>query len=331
MDISYNTKEKAVGAFVLMMAFLLAGSIILLGRGKGWFVSYVTYYTTFPETYNLQEGAPVTLYRAEIGRVKKITIYKDKVRVKLAIEKPYASRIRKDTVAVVESPTLIGSEYLAIIPGKPDSPPLEENGEIKSMPKRSISDIVREYKIEDAAKKLVKAIADISETASILRDPDGPLFSALNDFRVITSNLAMITSDIKAGRGTVGALLKSDEIIKSINKNLDKLEQILAEIESAASRTPAIMSNIDTTTRKLNELMNQISLEIKKVETIIDNIEKGSRDIPEITRTTRRGIEEIRRGVERIDIVFKTLQKTISIPRIIPKWKSKPEQDPGIR
>jgi len=40
----------------------------------------------------------------------------------LAILAKYASRIRQDAVAVVDSPTLIGSEYISIVPSAPNAP-----------------------------------------------------------------------------------------------------------------------------------------------------------------------------------------------------------------
>jgi len=57
-----------------------------------------------------------------IGKVKKITLTDDKVKVEQAILQEYASRIRNDTIAIVESPTFIGSEYVSIKPGAFDAP-----------------------------------------------------------------------------------------------------------------------------------------------------------------------------------------------------------------
>ena len=117
MEMEFTRLEKVVGTFIIGVTLLLMTTLVVIGRGKDWFESYRVYYATFNETYNLQENAAVKLYKADIGKVKKISLTNNRVRVKLLIQERYASRIRKDAIVVVESPTLIGSEYISVIPG----------------------------------------------------------------------------------------------------------------------------------------------------------------------------------------------------------------------
>ena len=49
----------------------------MIGRGQGLFKKYVTYYTTFNESYNLQTNAAVKLFKTDIGKVKQITLAKE--------------------------------------------------------------------------------------------------------------------------------------------------------------------------------------------------------------------------------------------------------------
>ena len=159
MEITYSRKEKIVGIFVISIALLLLSAIIVIGRGKNWFENYNTYYTTFNESYNLKVGADVKLFKTNIGKVKELTV-EDKVRVKLVILEKYKSRIRTNTLATVESPTLIGSEYISIIPGSADSPLLPQEGDISSKAKKSIADVIAEYEVEKTVRTLFQAIED---------------------------------------------------------------------------------------------------------------------------------------------------------------------------
>ena len=122
METRYTSAEKSVGLFVIGITLLLLTTVVILGRGKDWFADEVTFYTSFKESYNLQVNAAVKLFKADIGKVKRISLGEDNVNVQLAILAKYASRIRQDSVAVVDSPTLIGSEYISIVPGAPNSP-----------------------------------------------------------------------------------------------------------------------------------------------------------------------------------------------------------------
>ncbi len=47
MELKFDKKEKAVGLFIICIAMLLLTTVIVIGRGKGWFKTYITYYTIF--------------------------------------------------------------------------------------------------------------------------------------------------------------------------------------------------------------------------------------------------------------------------------------------
>ena len=272
----------AVVLFVLV-------TVVLIGRGQDWFRNYVTYYTTFKEGYNLQVGAPVKLFKTDIGKVKKITLAGDKVRVELAILEEYAGRIRKDTVATVESPTIIGSEYVSIRPGPLVEPEVPPHGEIQSADKKSLDDILQEFEVEKTAKRLMSAIQNLSDIVEKLQDPGGPLFSSLRSVEATLKDVKAIVADVEAGEGTVGGLLKSDELLEKINDAMDKIDQILA------------------------------------------NVEKGSEDVPAITRSAKRGLQETRDAVKEIDRVVKAAQKNVLIRKDVPPAPEGKNMDAGLR
>ena len=321
MDLDFSKKEKAVGTFVICIIVILLTTVVIIGRGKDWFKTYITYYTTFDESYNLKEDAAVKLFKADIGKVKKIILVENRVKVKLAILEEYSSRIRSDSVAIVESPTFIGSEYISIKPGSADSPLIPEGGEINSTAKKSVSDIMLEFQVEETAKKVIRAVQDLSEIMQIMRDPNGPFFTAFDNINKIISHFEAISRDIQAGKGTVGGVLKSSEILQIILDDLDKVTQILESIAEASSKTPEI----------INKVGEGVSDSISSIKRILKEVEEGSRDIPEVTRSTKRGVNEIRDGVENIDKVVESLKKNFLIkPNLPPEPKGK-NIDAGLR
>ncbi len=316
MEVDYNKKEKIVGTFVIGIVVLMLAMLIIIGRGKDWFKTYITYYTTFDESYNLKEDAAVKLYRADIGKVKKITLAEDKVRVKLVILEDYSSRIRSDSVAIVDSPTFIGSEYISIIPGTADAPLIEKGGEIPSREKKSVDDILAEFEVEKTVKMVIPAIQGIAEIAQIMRDPNGPLFTALDNFNKTLSYVETISRDIEAGKGTIGGIIRSRELLDKIFRDLDKLDEILEDINKASSKTPVIM--------------DQVSESVSSIKRIIKQVEE-SHDVPEITRSVKNGIQEIRYGAEEIDKVVQSLQKNLLIKSNLPPEEEPENIDAGLR
>jgi len=296
MELDFNKKEKTAGIFIIGIAILLLATVIIIGRGKDWFKTYITYYTAFEESYNLKVDTPVKLFNADIGKVKNITLVGDKVKVKLIILKDYQSRIRTDSVATVESPTLIGSEYISIIPGSEDAPLIPQEGDIPSRAKRSIADLLNEFQVEKTMKMVVDAVQEISRIVLLLRDPGGPLFTALDNANKTLANIEKITRNISSGKGTLGNIVNSRDLLDHIHQNLFKVEDA-----------------VDT------------------LKTILSNIEKGSHDIPKVTQSATKGIHEIRSAVEDIDEVVQSLKQNFLIRSNLPPETKAENVDAGLR
>ena len=328
--------------FIVGVAILLLTTVIIIGRGKDWFKTNIIYYTTFDESYNLQENAAVKLYNADIGKVKDITLVGDKVKVKLAILEEHAFRIRTDSIAVVTSPTFIGSEYVSIQPGSADAPLIPEGGEIKSIEKKSINDILAEFQVQKTAKMFVKAVQDFSEMTQSMRDPHGPLFTAIDNANKALSHFEKIARDIQDGKGTVGGIIKSRVLLETILDDLNKLGDILEDIGKVSAKTPGtidkvqdslatIKAGLTESVIRIKKILKKIDESVDKLKAILSNIEQGSYDVPEVTHSAKEGIQAIRDGVENIDKVVKSLQKNFFIRRNIPAEPLGENIDAGLR
>jgi phospholipid/cholesterol/gamma-HCH transport system substrate-binding protein len=331
--------------FIIGVSMLLLSTLVVIGRGKDWFETYITYYTTFNESYNLQENAAVKLYKTDIGKVKKITLEKDRVRVRLVIQEQYASRIRQDAVAVVESPTLIGSEYISIIPGSAQSPLIPEQGDIPTKEKRSIPDIFAEIEMEKTAQMVVQAIQDVSDVARYLSHPEGPLRTSLDNFQKTSSHVEQIASDLRAGKGPIGMALKSDDLLKQILHSIERMGAILDSIHAATAKAPAAMDLVQdnlavyrdagqvVTARvdQAGKILDEIQTATADLQIILRNIKAGSTHVPRISTSFRDGVDEIREGVEEINRVVESLQQSVLIRSNLPPEPAPATTDAAAR
>lgn len=314
MELKFSRMDRVVGIFIIVVLALMVGSVVLIGRGKDWFRPTVTYYAEFKENYNLAPGSPVKLYKADIGKVRSVALVGDAVRVRLSIFEEYRTRFREDTVVTVESPTLIGSEYVAVRPGKPESRLIEPGGTVKSEEKRTLSEILAEYEVEETARRLTETIRNLADIIDELRDPEGPLFRSLNSIEKNLRNMETVTADLKDGKGTVGQLLRSDELIDRVNTSMERLDNVLKNLEGA---TPEVTANLKESMEKIRE--------------ITAHLEKGSRDVPAVIRTTKRGIQELRDGIDEINRVVKSLEKNPLIRGNLPPKPEGKDLDAGLR
>jgi phospholipid/cholesterol/gamma-HCH transport system substrate-binding protein len=345
METSYTRAEKSVGIFVIGIAVLLLTTVVILGRGKDWFAEEVTFYTSFKESYNLEVNAAVKLFKADIGKVKRISLGEDNVNVQLAILARYASRIRQDSVAVVDSPTLIGSEYISIVPGAPDSPKIPVGGIIPSIEKKSLADVLKDFEVEKTALLAVQTIQEIAALVSTMKDPHGPLLTTLANVERTSTHLEQITGRIQQGEGALGSLVASRELVDGVLSNLDTMNALLGDIQATAARGPVLMdqvgdnlttiqsagSGIVQNVEALNAILEEARLSIETIHVILENLEQGSQDIPRVTATARDGIREIREGVENIDRVVKSLQRNVIIRSNLPDEPTSMEMDAGMR
>ncbi|MCP3925264.1 MAG: MCE family protein [Desulfobacterales bacterium] len=307
MQLTFDKREKIVGFFVISIIILLLTTIVFVGRGKNWFKKNITYYAIFDESYNLQEQAAVKLHNTDIGQVDDISIVNDKVRVKLKILEDYASRIRVDTIVTVESPTLIGSEFISVKTGRKDTELIPPEGTIKSQAKQSISDMLAQFELEKTAKLVSKTVENLYEITNELKKPKGSLFGAID-------NLEKVIAGLEKGQGTLGSLLKSKELIESVQSKIEDIGKIVKNVEGA---TP--------------ETVKQLQISLKQIERILANIEKGSLDVPDITQKTKVTIDSIDGGLKNIDKVVKSVQKNRFIRGNIPKGPEGKEVDSELR
>lgn len=301
MILDFNSKEKIVGIFMITVFILLMSMVVLIGRGKDWFRENVIYYTTFEESYNLQTNASVKQYNADIGRVKEISLEGDRVKVTLAIFEEYAPRIRKDSVASVESVNYIGNKYISIKSGSTDSPPLEEEGTLPSVAKKSLTEILEEFEVEKTAKMVIKAIQNVAELTHSLKNPEGPLFTVLENVNNALSQLEL------------------------------RIATILDNVETITGNIPNTLQIVDNDLKKVDEIGNGILENISQLKEILQNVQEGSVHVPPITRNTRQGIAEIRSGVENIDDVVKSIKKNVLIRSNLPPEPDAGALDAGLR
>jgi phospholipid/cholesterol/gamma-HCH transport system substrate-binding protein len=332
MDIHFNKKEKAVGTFLILIVLILVTVLLVIGRGKDWFKRYATYYTIFNESYNLQDDAAVKLYNTDIGKVKKIVLYKDKVKIELRILEDYAQRIKIDSVASVARPAFFyGTEYISIKPGSLKAPILPRGGEIPSEPRKSIEEMLTEYGIQEMAQKLIESIQNIFEIVERLKDPEGPLFTTLGNINKTTLHVEGITRDMQAGKGTMGQFLKSSELIETVLSELGRMDAILKDIQVASDRAPEIMIQFQASLDKVGDILNAVSENVSSIKTIMQEAEKGSHDLPELTRSAKVGLRKLRDTLDNANKVLESLQRNIFIRSNLPPETQGQRTDAGLR
>lgn len=335
MDTNFNRMEKTVGTFIILIAVILLTVLLIIGRGKDWFKTYVTYYAVFEESYNLQDDAPVKLLNTVVGKVLKITLFEEEVKVELKVMEDYADRIKTDSVAVVQSTSYFlygGTDYVSIEPGTPEAAVLPEGREIPSAKKKGVLDTLNEFvDVQEMVENILSAAQNVVDIIGRLKDPEGPLFTTLDNVSKTTSHVEGITGDLNAGRGTMGQLLKSSALLETIQDALDKVDGILVDVKEASSRTPKTMDQVQESLDRVKHILDEVFESVSSIKSTLKEVEKGSSEIPTVTRSVRRGIQEARDSLDNADKIIQSLQKNILIRGNLPPEPEGETTDAGLR
>jgi phospholipid/cholesterol/gamma-HCH transport system substrate-binding protein len=294
MKLQYSTMERMTGAFILLTLIVFLFTVAVVGRGKNWFRKHVVYYTTFEEGYNLVSGSRVKLLGTDIGSVTDVSLTKDnKVKVQVKVLTEYSSRIRANSVATVESPTVIGSEYINIRPGTSKAAVIPPEGLIPSKEKKKLTEYLEQYEIGEKLAHLGKILEDLAQITDQLKDPKGPFFGTF-------SNLQEVTGTVEAGEGSLGRLIKSDELYEHMDAFVATLQETADKLVRAGASIEEGSAHLEKATREAPEMVDKTQELLDRLLKVQVILEKVMTEVPEISAQAREGMQEVNRILDSV-------------------------------
>jgi len=294
MRLQYSTMERMTGAFILLTLIVFLFTVAVVGRGKNWFRKHVVYYTAFEEGYNLVSGSRVKLLGTDIGSVTAVLLTKsNKVKVRVKVLAEYASRIRANSVATVESPTVIGSEYINIRPGTSKAAVIPPEGLIPTKEKKKFTEYLEEYEIGAKLEHFGKILEDLAQITDQLKDPKGPFFGTF-------SNLQQITGTVEAGEGSLGRLIKSDELYEHMDTFVATLQETADYLVRAGVNIEKGSEHLEKATREAPEMVDKTQELLDRLLKVQVILEKVMTEVPEISAQAREGMQEVNRILDSV-------------------------------
>ena len=275
MEEGFSRREQLVGGFLLVLIIFTVVTLLVIAQGKGWFQAQHTYLVKFRQGYNLRQGSLVKMFNAEVGKVAVLSITQTmgypQVEVTLKVNEEYANLIRQDSVAEVVSPTLIGSEYVAISPGSSGYPKIEPFGTIASRERKSATEHLAELASEENIQKVKQMLVNLATFSEDLKNDEKVLLAALKHIDEVFMNLT-------EGKGTLGMLVMQKDLYNRMNQALDHMDKFLVEAK-------ILMVDLKPTAQNLGVFTKSINQEIEPLKAIVANIKAGSEELPDLMET----------------------------------------------
>jgi ABC-type transporter Mla subunit MlaD len=229
-----HLKDTLVGIFIIAGIVLF---IVLYTWLSGRISLRNTYdvIVYFDDVTGLRIGDPATVYGLEKGKVKLLKVDQNKVKTTIALDKSIL--LSEDSKIVIRSVSYVGSDrFVKIVPGRAENKAVVFQGynetlDLESMVNQfdSLMIIIRSLKPEELdlskiAKKLSQNIdKNIGQLTEMVKGPT----DKIENLVVRLDSLSQLIE----GDGTIGKLLKSDELYEEVRETNQALKNLIEDIK----------------------------------------------------------------------------------------------------
>jgi phospholipid/cholesterol/gamma-HCH transport system substrate-binding protein len=323
----------AIGLFLILGVGLFTAVLFLIGNRHDIFGKHAEFYAEFSDIGGLPRGAQVRVGGIEAGEVKGIEVPASpasKFRLKLQVKANTRGIIRTDSLVSIQTEGIVGDKFVSIREGTstaaeapdgttlPSKEPFDlgaalEKGSALLDKSSALLDNVQGG-VTDLRGRLDVALDSVTKTVNHV---DGLVAVVQPDIRKMAGNASQITdtinqivSDLNAGKGPAGLLLKDETTRKQLQATLSNARQatfnlsdasaradrILADVQSRdlASKAQAILENVQAMSQQLNQTIqgalgtdNMGEDGATNIRETLSNLNRGTANLAEDTEALK--------------------------------------------
>ncbi len=196
----------------------------------------------FATIKELKAGDDVRLAGVTIGAVDTTRLNGRHAEVVMRIAQ--GIEVPADAVATIAMSGLLGSNYVSLTLGSPDSPAIAAGSTLRSEDTPDLNTVVSQVgeigrKVEQALTQFTGALGTDGSEDGLMTKLNGMLDDNRIKIDAITSNLELVTQRLADGEGTLGKLLTEED-------GYNELVAAISEIREAAESANAFMSEAET-------------------------------------------------------------------------------------
>lgn len=286
-----------LGIFALVGLLVMIFSLYMIGKDTNMFGSNYTLRVRFDNVHGLTSGNNIRYAGIQVGTVKKVKILNDTlIEVSMLIDTKMKNYIHKSDIVSMSTDGLMGNRILNIAPAK-DGSPLAQDGDLLVTKKststddmletldktnRNIKDVSEELKMTflriNSSSALWKLLSDETLPNNLRASAVSIRHAAVNADKMV-ADIHVIINDIKAGKGSLGAILTDTTIAYNLNEAVVRIQQVGDHADELAKQLTSIAETIkqDVNTGKgpAHAILKDSSIVIN-LNNSLSNIEKGT-------------------------------------------------------
>jgi phospholipid/cholesterol/gamma-HCH transport system substrate-binding protein len=259
----------AIGLFLTVGFGLFAVILFLIGNRYDIFGKHVDFYAEFSDISGLPRGAQVRVAGIEAGEVKAIEIPASpasKFRLKLQVRTNTRGIIRTDSLVTIRTEGIVGDKFIFIRQGTNTAAEAPDGATLPSKEPFDIGEALEKGSaLLDKSSKLLDnvqgSVTDLHGRLDVALDSvtktvnhvDGLVEVVQPDIRKMAGNASQITdtinlivSDLNAGNGPAGLLLKDEATRKQLQATLTNAQQATANLSAASARADQLIADVQS-------------------------------------------------------------------------------------
>ncbi|HTQ52058.1 MAG TPA: MlaD family protein [Candidatus Acidoferrales bacterium] len=298
-----NSLETRLGVFAVLVIIAAVLIVETLG-GVGFFQRGYHLSALFNSAQELKAGDSVKMAGVEIGRVEKVALENNKVRVTMKLNT--GTVVKTDSQASIQFTGLMGQNFVSIDFGSPDAPPAVDGAVLATVEQPDLNAIMA--KLNDAATGIQNAMKGF--TGDTINNLLGPLTDLIRQntghLTTTISNIQAISSQIASGQGSVGRMIYSDtfydstlaavtnlqgtvmaarQVVDGVNEGRGTIGLLMTD-DTLYHATTASMTNLNQVLQKINhgqgsvgklvndqEFYKNAKVTLQKVDKAADSLE----------------------------------------------------------
>ncbi|MBI4240516.1 MAG: MCE family protein [Candidatus Rokubacteria bacterium] len=260
-----------IGVFILVSLAVFLGLVYLLGAQARLFEPKYNLVAEFTEVGGLISGATVRLAGVQIGRVSRVTLPEapgQKVRVTLTIARRFGDRIRKDSVARIETQGLLGDKLVEISLGSAGAPALKPGEAIVTR------DPVELARLAGESVEILKNVSGLSANLNSAVEAFNKagtlenLSATLRSTHRAAEQVGRVTEQVEKGKGWLHALVYEEpEALRQLHALLARTERLLTQAERGEHAVSVLLSaESGRAARRLLEAVDALSQMTEKAK-----------------------------------------------------------------
>ncbi|MEY4384904.1 MAG: hypothetical protein RLY20_187 [Verrucomicrobiota bacterium] len=220
----------------------------------------------FNTARELKEGDRVKMAGVEIGRVEKIRIENNKVKVMMKLKE--GAIVKIDSIATIQFAGLMGQNFVSVDFGSPTAKVADDGSDIQSTEQADLNAIMQ--KLDNVAGNVDRMTASFSgdKIENIL----GPLTDLLKQNQTnisgSLSNMNRISSQIADGKGTIGKLIMDDTLYTSTLATVSNLQDTASDLRATIADAKTVIADAKAGKGSLGKLLTDDKLYTETTESM---------------------------------------------------------------